>query len=153
GARRARRTAGSYASRQVSSVSCRGPRVRFSIRHCEYTRPKKSPRTSPLAFAPAAGGHPGEALVVLAEDFGVAQAGAEAAEQDAVQAGLRPGQAVVDPQALLPADDQAVLPEVGQVPGDGRLGQRQRLVQVADADLVPVAAEEVQEPEPHGVGE
>ena len=103
--------------------------------------------------SPAAGDPSGQPLLVLAEDLWVAQAGAEAAEQDAVQPGLGLRQAVVDPESLLAPDDQPVLAEVRQVPGDGRLGDAQGLEEMADAHLVPLAAEQVQEAQAHGVGE
>ena len=99
----------------------------------EYNRSKKR---GPLhAVASAAGSHAVEPVVVLAEDFRVAQARAEAAHQDALQARFRPGEAVVDPQPLFPPDDQPVLAQSGEVPGNGRLGQFERAVEVADADL------------------
>src|SRR6516164_8935762 len=90
-----------------------------------------------LLTVPAAGNPPGQPLLILAEDLRVAQAGAEAAEQDAVQPRLGLRQAVVDPEPLLPTNDQAVLSQVRQVPGDGRLGDAKRLEEMAHAYLVP----------------
>ena len=112
----------------------------------KYTRRKKGSRL------PAEGHEPGETLAVLEEDLVVAQAGPDAADQGPVQVRPGLGEPVMDPQPFLATDDQPVLPEVRQVSRDGRLGQSQRLVEVADAHL-RVSGQEVQEPEPHRVGE
>ena len=57
--------------------------------------------------------------------------------------GLR--QPVVDPEPLLAAGDEPMLAQIGKVPGDGRLGDAQGLEEMADAHLVPLAAEQIQE--------
>jgi hypothetical protein len=92
-------------------------------------------------------------LLVLAEDIGVAQASAKAAEQDTVQTRLGLGQAVVDPETLLAPHDDPVLAEVRQVTGDGRLRDAQSLKQMADAYLFLLTTEQIQESQPHGICE
>ena len=90
-------------------------------------------------------------MAVLSEDFGVAEAAIEAAEEDAMQTGPGSCQAIMDPEPLLAADDQSMLAEVGEVSGDRGLRKRQGLVQMADADLLAIAGEQVQEAKAHGV--
>src|SRR5271157_965243 len=106
-----------------------------------------------LLPAIAAGDSLVQPLLVLVEHLGVAQAGAEATEQDAVQSGLGLRQAVVDPESLLASHDQPMLAEVRQVPGDGRLRDAQSLEEMAHADLLPLTAQQVEEAKTYGVGE
>jgi len=61
------------------------------------------------------------------------------------------GEAIVDPQALLPPLDQTRAAQVRQVAGGFRLRNLQRLVDVADAHLA--AEEQAQDAEPGAVGQ
>jgi len=51
-------------------------------------------------------------------------------------------QPVMNPEPLFPADHQSPFPEIGQVPGNRRLRQLERLVEVADTNLT--ARQEIQ---------
>ena len=58
---------------------------------------------------------------------------------------------VVHPFALAPGRDQAVPPEIGEMPGDRWLRHVEDRHEMADADLA--AGEEIKNPEPGGVRE
>src|SRR5271157_4068440 len=94
---------------------------------------------------------PGHPLLILPEDLGGSQAGAEAAQQDAVQARPGLGEAVVDPEPLLAPHDQAVLAKVGQMSGDSRLGQFEGFMKMTDAHLFLFSAQQVEQAEPDRV--
>ncbi len=48
------------------------------------------------------------------------------------------GQAVMNPESILPADDQAGVPQICQMTRDRRLGQVQSVMQVTNADFPPL---------------
>ena len=60
-------------------------------------------------------------------------------------------QPVMHPEPFLAADHQSPFPEIRQVAGNRGLRQVEGLVQMADADL-PVG-QQVQQPQPHRIGE
>ena len=68
-----------------------------------------------------------------------------------MQLAQRFGQPIMDPEPFLAADDQPTSPQVCQMAGDRGLRQFEGFMQVADADLA--IREQVQQPEPHRVGE
>ena len=69
----------------------------------------------------------------------------------AVQLAGRFGQTVMDPQPFLAADHQSPFPEICQMAGHRGLRQVEGLMQMADADLA--VRQEVQQPQPHRIGE
>ena len=79
------------------------------------------------------------------EDLGITEPCPQAADQSTVHWRGWLSKPVLEPPALLAAEDQAVFSERRQVPRDGRLGQFQGLMQVVDAHLI-ASAEQVQEP-------
>src|SRR5438045_2005848 len=74
-----------------------------------------------------------ESLMVLAEDLGVVETGAQADQEAPMQVTARPRQTIMDPQPLLPPHDHPGLSQVSQVSRDGRLWQRQRLMKMTNA--------------------
>ena len=90
-------------------------------------------------------------FAVFSQELMASQARRDAFEQTAMK--LRPGlrQPVINPEPLLAADHQPVPPQVSQMPRDRGLRQLERFVQMADANLA--RSEQVQEPQPHRVGE